>query len=82
MKARARNFATMAVILATRAVSACSFLGLMNSLQTLRLKRLSAAMDMIDAGTRAPIAIAANPKPAKALGNSFSKRAGMALLAP
>jgi hypothetical protein len=53
----------------------------MNSLKTLRLKRLSAAMDMIDAGTRAPIAIAANPKPAKALWNSFSKRAGMALLA-
>ena len=38
--------------------------GLMNSLYTLRVHRFAAAIDMIAAGTSAPIAMAANATPA------------------
>src|ERR1041385_3960724 len=43
-----------------------------------RVNRLAAAMDMIAAGTRAPIAIAAYPTPANHDGNSFSNSWGTA----
>src|SRR3954454_4073351 len=48
----------------------------------LRLKRLAAAIDMIEAGTSAPIAIAAKAKPANQPGKSCAKRAGTAELLP
>src|SRR4051794_35774448 len=44
----------------------------------LRVNRFAAAIDMIAAGTRAPIAIAAYPTPANHEGNSFSKSCGIA----
>src|SRR5215207_9147940 len=42
----------------------------------LRVKRFAAAIDMIAAGTRAPIAIAANATPANQLGKASSKNCG------
>src|SRR5579875_2177948 len=42
----------------------------------LRVNVLAAAMDMIAAGTRAPIAIAANARPANQLGNWSSNSCG------
>src|SRR3954453_10640629 len=42
----------------------------------LRVHRLAAAIDMIAAGTRAPMAIAANATPANQLGNICWNRAG------
>src|SRR3954454_10851471 len=42
----------------------------------LRVKRLAAAIDMIAAGTSAPIATAANATPANQLGNASSKNCG------
>ena len=42
----------------------------------LRAKRLAAAIDMIAAGTRAPIAIAEKATPANQSGNSCAKRTG------
>src|SRR6185436_2207237 len=44
----------------------------------LRVHRFAAAIDMIAAGTNAPIAIAANATPANQSGNSFSKSCGTA----
>src|SRR5881275_720726 len=44
----------------------------------LRVKRFAAAIDMIAAGTSAPIAIAAYPTPANHEGNSFSNSCGIA----
>ncbi len=44
----------------------------------LRVKRLAAAIDMIAAGTSAPIAMAAYPTPANHGGNSFSNSCGTA----
>jgi len=44
----------------------------------LRVHRLAAAIDMIAAGTSAPIAIAANAKPVNHDGNTAFKRAGTA----
>src|SRR4051794_21084137 len=43
----------------------------------LRVKVLAAAIDMIAAGTRAPIATAANATPANQLGNESSNSCGM-----
>src|SRR3954470_22897400 len=48
----------------------------------LRLNRFAAAIDMIDAGTNAPIAIAANAKPANQSGKTLAKSAGTAELFP
>src|SRR5258708_32612573 len=42
----------------------------------LRVNRLAAAIDMIAAGTSAPIATAANATPANQLGNESSKNCG------
>ena len=44
----------------------------------LRVNRLAAAIDMIAAGTSAPIAMAENAMPANQLGNCCSKNAGTA----
>ncbi len=44
----------------------------------LRVHRLAAAIDMIAAGTSAPMPIAANATPANQLGNSFSNSCGTA----
>ena len=43
----------------------------------LRVNRLAAAMDMIAAGTKAPMAIAPKANPANQLGNESSKSWGM-----
>src|SRR3954454_9439132 len=42
----------------------------------LRVHRFAAAIDMMAAGTSAPMAMAANARPANQLGNSFSNSAG------
>src|SRR6185503_18867719 len=42
----------------------------------LRVNRFAAAIDMIAAGTSAPMAIAANATPANQLGKAFSKNCG------
>src|ERR1700722_18605844 len=44
----------------------------------LRVNRLAAAMDMIAAGTSAPMAMAANEKPANQEGNASRNSAGTA----
>jgi len=51
-------------------------------LYTFRLKRLAAAIDMICAGTRPSIAIAASAKPASAAGSVCSKSAWTMTFAP
>src|SRR5579859_4061059 len=48
----------------------------------LRVKRLAAAMDMIAAGTSAPMAMAAKPKPTNQSGKTFRNRPGTANCAP
>ena len=50
----------------------------MNSLYTLRVHRFAAAIDMIAAGTSAPIAMAANAMPANHGENSSANSAGTA----
>ena len=44
----------------------------------LRVKRFAAAIDMIAAGTSAPMPMAANATPANQSGNMFSKSCGIA----
>src|SRR5215469_12222983 len=51
-------------------------LGLTNALKMLRVNRFAAAIDMIAAGTSAPIAMAAYPTPANQGGNIFWNRNG------
>ncbi len=46
----------------------------------LRVNRLAAAIDMIAAGTSAPMAMAAKPKPTNQSGNIALKSSGMAWL--
>src|SRR5260370_11091750 len=48
----------------------------------LRVNRLAAAIDITEAGTSAPIEMAAKAKPANQLGNSWLMRAGTAPFAP
>src|SRR6185437_2812327 len=48
----------------------------------LRVYRLAVAIDMIEAGTRAPIAMAANAKPTNQDGNKARNNAGTAKLGP
>src|ERR671932_1109268 len=48
----------------------------------LRVNRLAAAMDMMDAGTSAPMAIAANAKPTNHDGNTCRNRPGTIHWAP
>src|SRR4051794_36014412 len=52
------------------------------STQMLRVKRFAAAIDMTDAGTSAPIAIAARAKPANHVGKANWISCGTALFAP
>ncbi len=54
--------------------------GRMYSCQMLRLKRLAAAIDITDAGTSAPIAMAPNAMPVNQAGNSIWINSGRALL--
>src|SRR5437879_701683 len=49
---------------------------------TLRVKRLAAAIDMIDAGTSAPMATAANAMPTNQDGNIWRNNAGTTHWAP
>ena len=46
----------------------------------LRVNRLAAAIDMIAAGTRAPMPTAANAMPANQSGNSLSNSSGTTVL--
>src|SRR5260221_14338804 len=48
----------------------------------LRVNRLAAAMDMIEAGTSAPMAMAAKAKPWNQEGNTLTNRPGTAYCAP
>ena len=50
--------------------------GWTNSFQTLRVKRLAAAIDMTAAGTRAPMAIAAKATPTNHDGKTLRNRSG------
>src|ERR1700730_19180504 len=52
----------------------------MYSFQMLRLKRLAAAIHITEAGTSAPMAMAAKATPVNQLGNIDWKRSGTALL--
>ena len=52
------------------------------SRQTLRVKRFAAAIDMMEAGTSAPMAIAAKAKPTNHDGNICTKRPGTTHWAP
>src|SRR5262245_21166672 len=57
-------------------------LGLTYCRQILRVKRFAAAIDMIDAGTNAPIAIAANANPTNHDGNICRNSPGTTHCAP
>ena len=82
MNSRAPTFTRSEATCDTR-VSFCGVSrGRMYSRQMLRLKRLAAAIDITEAGTRAPMAIAANAKPATADGSSLSSSAGTMMFAP
>src|SRR5579859_6394510 len=81
MNRSAPNLTTSETILATVLSSRALRLGRKYSRQILRVKRLDAAMDMMDAGTRAPIAIEAKAKPANQDGNIWWSNAGTALFA-
>src|SRR6266545_8109259 len=50
----------------------------MNSRWTLRVNRFAAAIDMIAAGTSAPMAMADSATPANQLGNTWAKKCGTA----
>src|SRR5581483_5034742 len=76
--ASAPNLTTSEAILETVASSCGVAFGRMKSRQMLRVNRLAAAMDMIAAGTSAPMAIAANATPANQLGKTSRKRRGAA----
>src|ERR1700730_11150149 len=80
MKTRAPTLTTSDISLAIVASVLRVTSGLTYSRQMLRLKRLAAAIDITDAGTNAPIAIAAKATPVNQLGNMFWKRSAMALL--
>ena len=66
---------------AQRATAVCSRSSAslwMYSLHTLRVKRFAAAIDMTAAGTKAPIAIAANANPSNHDGKYWMNRSGTA----
>src|SRR5581483_2119083 len=78
--ASAPNLTTSEAIFDTVASSAGVAAGRKNSRQMLRVNRLAAAIDMIAAGTSAPMATAANATPANQLGKTSRKRSGAASL--
>src|SRR5579863_607487 len=82
MKSTAPNFSTSEAHLATLDSARSEAFGLMYSLKMLRVNRLAAAMDITEAGTSAPIEMAAKAKPANQLGNSALMSAGTAPFAP
>ena len=69
-------FTTRETSLASVASSASDILGCTKGFQIFRVKVLAAPIDMMAAGTRAPIAIAANVKPANQDGNIFKNSCG------
>src|ERR1043166_3545298 len=74
MNTRAPALTTSDASLATLDSSRSLKLGLKYWRQILRVNRLAAAIDMIDAGTSAPMAMAANAKPTNQESNSFRNR--------
>src|SRR5438105_2251879 len=82
MKPTAPTFTNKETILETCASSRGLAAGRTNSTHTLRQKRLAAAIDITEAGTKAPMAMAANAKPANQPGKANWMSCGTALLAP
>ena len=81
MHSTAPNFTSSEAIRPTCASLADVAFGLMYSRYTLRANRFAAAMDMTDAGTRAPTPIAANPRPANQFGRNVCSSTGTTVLA-
>src|SRR5438552_16096103 len=82
MKSKAPNFTTNEAHLATAASSRSLAFFLKYSLYIFLVNRLAAAMDIMEAGTSAPIAIAANAKPANQDGKKALISPGTAPLLP
>src|SRR5580700_2729406 len=82
MKKSAPALTKIETILATRDSRAGGQLGSKYSFQMLRVKRLALAIDMIAAGTSAPMAIAAKAMPTNQDGNILRNSAGTAKLLP
>src|SRR5579859_2335771 len=82
IKRTAPNFITSEAHLATLDSARSDAFGEIYSLKMLRVKRLAAAMDITEAGTSAPIEMAAKAKPANQLGNCALMSAGTAAFAP
>src|SRR5579885_2988844 len=78
MKRTAPNFRTSEAHLATSDSARSEALGLMYSLKMLRVNRFAAAIDITEAGTSAPIEMAAKATPANQLGNCWRMSAGTA----
>ncbi len=76
MKTSAPDLTTSDTSLAVCASAAGAIAGSTKVRQTLRVNRLAAPIDMIAAGTRAPIAIAAKLKPTNQSGKILMNRAG------
>src|SRR5450830_430035 len=76
MKITAPNLTTSETTLATLASPTGVTFGLTYGFQKLRVNRLAAPIDITAAGTSAPMAIAANAKPANQLGNTALNKAG------
>src|SRR5579864_5987646 len=81
-KINAPSFTTSEVSLAMLDSSLSVMFGLMYSRQMLRVNRLAAAIDMMEAGTSAPIAMAPKAKPANHEGNIWRNRPGTTNCAP
>src|SRR3569833_3484491 len=82
MKNSAPAFTTSDTIFATCASPLPETFGLTYSFQMLRVNKLAQAIDMIAAGTSAPIAIAANATPTNQSGNACTNSAGTAYWLP
>src|SRR6266566_185554 len=82
IKSRAPNFTINEAHLATCDSSRSLAFFLKYSLYTFLVNRLAAAMDMTEAGTSAPIEMAANAKPANQDGKEALISAGTAPLLP
>src|SRR5271167_1913297 len=76
MKISAPNLTSIETSMAVAASAAGVMSGLTKIRQILRVKRLAAPIDMIAAGTRAPIAIAAKLNPTNQSGKILRNSAG------
>src|SRR5258706_13602088 len=76
IQSNAPTLTTREVIFATLASPAGETEGSTYAFQKFRVKRFAAPIDMTDAGTKAPIATAANAEPANQPGNNALKSAG------